>query len=99
MGQGRVAVGGVLEWLNSLVVRTRKGNRQRLSDSLGQRRKFGFWYDREVRSFLDDSYGRYRLDDVVGVAVEMFGPMRAPSRSAIGRYFLALDQAQGLHLK
>lgn len=56
-------------------------------------RKFkpAFWHDVEVRRFLIAEHGFLTFDMAVAQVRARFGYDRAPSRSAIGRFWQAID--------
>jgi hypothetical protein len=58
------------------------------------RTKFKFRHDPEIQQFLDGAYCHQTIDQCVAAANRRFGD-RAPSRSAIGRYFKWLDENRG----
>jgi hypothetical protein len=51
-----------------------------------------FWRDAEVRSFVIHSHRRSTLDEASAEARKLFGPERAPSKSAINRVWLRIDK-------
>lgn len=54
-------------------------------------------FDHEVRAFLIDSFGDRTIDETLRLAREKFGD-RAPSRSAIGRFYKFLrDHRRAAH--
>lgn len=61
----------------------------------GRRPKW--WADVELRSFLMMRHRQAKLDDVRADAVERFGETRTPSRSAIHRFWKALDRLSAAH--
>ncbi len=54
-------------------------------------RRPSWWGDLQVRTFLTDTYRQTTLDQAVREATLLFGTARAPSRSAISRYWQRLD--------
>jgi hypothetical protein len=51
--------------------------------------------DPEVRDFVDDRLGLFTIDRIRSLCLARFGRERAPSKSAIGRYWLrARDRAR-----
>lgn len=60
-------------WLS--IVRPRVRHRSTLHD------------DSELRAFVEDRLGRWKLDDIVTACRERFGAARAPSRSALHRHW------------
>ena len=69
--------------------KTSRPPRQRV---LGSGPRFGFWYDREVRVFLEDVYGTCTIKQTAEAVRARFGRARAPSKSAICRYWQRLDE-------
>lgn len=51
-----------------------------------------FWHDVEVRRFLIAEHGFMTMDMARAQTVRRFGTDRAPSRTAIGRFWQALDK-------
>ena len=66
-----------------------------LTEGRGNRRLPPWWGDVEVRRAMISLHRQAGLDDVRGALMERFGPLRTPSRSAIGRFWTALDRARG----
>lgn len=56
-----------------------------------------WWPDVELRSFLMTRHRQAKLDDVRAEAIERFGEARTPSRSAIHRFWKALDRLSAAH--
>jgi len=57
-------------------------------------RRFSFENDDEVCEFLHEIYGRHTLSEIARQARSRFGRDRAPSRSAIHRYYQWLEQSE-----
>lgn len=56
-----------------------------------RRRKPRFWHDVDVRRFLIAEHGFLTIDMAITQARARFGDDRAPSRSAIGRFWQTID--------
>ena len=54
----------------------------------------GFWADADVRRFLIVQHGFMTLDMARGQLLAFYGPKRAPSRSAIQRFWVVLDRLE-----
>lgn len=61
----------------------------------GRTRLPSFWSDADVRRFLIAEHNFLSLDVARRMLVDKFGETRAPSRSAIGRFWQALDKFWG----
>ncbi|MDO8837978.1 MAG: hypothetical protein Q7V31_03555 [Parvibaculum sp.] len=57
-----------------------------------RRRAPNFWGDLEVRGFLAATHRQMTLDEARAAIAERFGAARVPSRSAVNRFWLVLDQ-------
>ena len=71
----------------------------RLENEAGERLKQSrpkFWGDIEVRRAVIASHRQAKHDDVVRQLQDQFGPERAPSRSALNRFWLLLDEIKGV---
>jgi len=55
-----------------------------------------FWRDVEVRDFLIASHRQMTVDEAVTEVTRRFGAKRAPSRSAVGRFWKTLDAKGGV---
>ena len=64
---------------------------RRLFTVIGHSRRPAFWPDAEVRHLMIVEHGFATLDLARSRAVERFGVDRAPSRSAIHRFWASLD--------
>jgi hypothetical protein len=51
-----------------------------------------FWQDAEVRDFLTGLHRRVEIREALDACREAFGPERTPSRSALHRFWLHLDE-------
>lgn len=54
-------------------------------------RRPAFWSDFDVRVLLVETHRQVALDEARHICAERYGPARTPSRSAIHRFWLALD--------
>lgn len=70
-----------------------------LTEGKGNRRLPPWWGDIEVRQAMISLHRQASLDDVQGVLIDRFGPLRTPSRSAINRFWTSLDRARGATLR
>jgi hypothetical protein len=71
----------------------------RLENEAGERLRQSrpkFWGDIEVRRAVIASHRQAKHDDVVKQLQDQFGPDRAPSRSALNRFWLVLDEIKGV---
>ncbi len=59
-------------------------------------RRPNFWSDFEVREVLTAAHWQVTMDQVRALCASKFGAARAPSRSAIARYWQVLDLARGI---
>lgn len=55
-------------------------------------RRPAFWSDPEVREYVIRQHRRAELSDVIRACQERFGEQRTPSRSAIHRCWMKLDE-------
>ena len=60
----------------------------------GRRRLPHFWPDADVRRMLIAERDFLTIDMARARALSMLGPKRAPSRSAIGRFWLMIDKLE-----
>jgi hypothetical protein len=56
-------------------------------------RRPAFWGDLEVRAFLTALHRQATVADVLAACARRFGAARTPSKSALARYWLRLDEA------
>lgn len=55
-------------------------------------RRPSFWKDHEVRDFLTALHRRVEIAEALSLCAKSFGDARTPSRSALHRYWLHLDE-------
>ena len=58
-----------------------------------------WWSDLEVRAFLTRTHRQMTIGEVRQALIDIYGPDRTPSNSAIQRYWMQLDQVAGLPSK
>jgi hypothetical protein len=66
-------------------------NKARKLPIFGHGRRPKFWTDDEVRDFMTAKHRRVELKVALKQCAEKFGAKRTPSRSAVARYWMKLD--------
>lgn len=69
----------------------RLSNGQSVAVNPGQGGRSPIEFDPELAAFIRDRLGRDRLTAIAAACRSRFGPSRAPSKSAIHRYWLRLN--------